>query len=158
MIFARSAARNYWPNSGRHLRGTRFDWRSFLLRNYSKMKEDAVKQLSKNRGKNSVSEEINKQQVNVLTCIEKWATEAPVIMVAYNLFCDLVHPNIGSNFLVASVEAGKIYFTKHKGEMLGHQIFEESFPVLVSITHKQIGGLLATLTERIWLKDGPSGE
>jgi hypothetical protein len=115
------------------------------------MKEDAVKQLSKKKEKNSVSEDITKQQVNVLTCIEKWAADAPVVLIAYNLFCDLVHPNIGSNFLVASVKNEEIYFTKYKGDMLGHHIFEESFPVLVSLTHKQIGGLLVELTERVGL-------
>ena len=138
-----------------YLRGTRFDWDAFLFRNYSKLKQDAVRQLTKRKSKGQqgrwqVSEEITRQQVNVITCIEKWAEETPEILIAYNLFCDLVHPNMGSNFLVASIGSGKLYFTKNKGQMVGNQVFEQSFPILVSATHKPFGQLLTTLMATCW--------
>ena len=55
---------------------------------------------------------------------------------SYNMFCDLVHPNIGSNFLVASINNGTVCFSQKKGDMVGHFIFEESFPLLVSVVIK----------------------
>jgi hypothetical protein len=142
----------------RHLRGTRFDWDSFLFKNYSKLKEDTVKQLSekkdKNRsGRSAGAEETVVQQVNVLTCLEKWAAETPEVLIAYNLFCDLVHPNIGSNLLVASVDSGTIYFTKHKGQLVGHQIFEQSFPILLSVALKPFGQHLSVLMASCWHDD-----
>ncbi|MCL0041274.1 hypothetical protein M1N08_00795 [Dehalococcoidia bacterium] len=141
-----------------HLRGTRFDWEAFLFRNYSKLKQDTVRQLTKRKskgqqGRSQVSEENTRQQVNVITCIEKWAEETPEILIAYNLFCDLVHPNMGSNFLVASMGSGKLYFSKHKGGMIGHRIFEQSFPILVSATHKPFGQFLTMLMATIWHDD-----
>jgi hypothetical protein len=54
--------------------------------------------------------------VNVLTCVEKWAKETPAVLIAYNLFCELVHPNIGSSFLVCSSDSDRLHFGKHKGE------------------------------------------
>jgi hypothetical protein len=88
----------------RHLRGGRFDWDSFFFKRYSQLKEDAVKQLKSKKEKTKhISEGIIQEQVNVLTCIEKWAEQTPEILIAYNLFCDLVHPNIGSSYLVASI-------------------------------------------------------
>ncbi len=122
----------------RHLRAARFDWESFLFKRYSKLKQDAIQQMRDKRDKKSnvISEAITAQQVNVLTCIEKWAEQTPEILIAYSLFSDLVHPNIGSNFLVASTTPGKLYFTKKKGESVGHHIFEQSFPIFVSVTQK----------------------
>lgn len=138
----------------RHLRGTRFDWESFLFKNYSKLKEDTVKQLSEKKDKSrpgrTPTEEATVPQVNVLTCLEKWAAETPEVLIAYNLFCDLVHPNIGSNFLVASVTSETLYFTKHKGQLVGHQIFEQSFPILLSVALKPFGQLLTALMATCW--------
>jgi hypothetical protein len=139
----------------RHLRGSRFDWESFFFGRYAKMKEDAVSQLKakgdkSQRKRAEISAAITAQQVNVLTCIEKWAVEMPEILIAYDLFCDLVHPNIGSNFLVSSVGSGKLYFSKHKGDTVGQHIFEQSFPILVSATQKPFGQYLAALMGTCW--------
>ncbi len=141
----------------RHLRGTRFDWDAFLFQNYTKLKADVVSQLASKKDKARPDAQADRDaiqpQVNVMTCIEKWGTETPEVVVAYNLFCDLVHPNVGSNFLVASVEDGKIYFTKDKGRMVGHDIFEQSFPILVSVTMKPFGTYLSVLMATCWQED-----
>lgn len=137
-----------------HLRGSRFDWESFLLKNYSKMKEDAVRQLDdkKARRKHIIDGIINKQ-FNVTTCIEKWAEQTPEVLIAYNLFCDLVHPNIGSSFLVASTSNSGLYFSRFKGVLVGKGIFEQSFPILLSVTHKPFGDFLLHLMGTIWQED-----
>jgi len=138
----------------RHLRGSRFDWESFLLKNYSKLKEDAVKQLDNKKAKQKhITDGIIYEQVNVLTCIERWAEQTPEVLIAYNLFCDLVHPNIGSSFLVASTSNSELYFSRFKGVLVGKSIFEQSFPILLSITHKPFGDFLLHLMGTIWQED-----
>ena len=100
-----------------------------------------------------MAEGIAAEQVNVLTCIEKWAEETPEVLIAYNLFCDLVHPNIGSSFLVASINDKDLYFTPSKGKSVGADIFEQSFPILVSVTQKPFGEYLLMLMGTIWQED-----
>jgi hypothetical protein len=138
----------------RHLRGSRFDWESFLFKRYSKLKDDAVQHLKDVKEKRkSIVDGVIQEQVNVLTCIQKWAGEAPEVLIAYNLFCDLVHPNIGSSFLVASVSSEGLYFSRFKGELVGKSIFEQSFPILLAVTHKPFGEQLTMLMATIWQDD-----
>jgi hypothetical protein len=106
----------------------------------------------KDKQKN-IAKGILAEQVNVLTCIEKWAKEEPGVLIAYNLFCDLVHPNIGSSFLVASTNDEGLYFSPSKGESVGSDIFEQSLPLLLSVTHKQFGDYLLLLIGTIWQED-----
>ena len=121
----------------RHLRGGRFDWDSFFFQRYEHLKNEAVKELeSKKKKRAYVSQGIIAKQVNVLTCIEKWAEVTPEVLIAYNLFCDLVHPNIGSSFLVASINENEVYFAPMKGRSVGRDIFEQSLPILMSVTFK----------------------
>lgn len=149
----------------RHLRGTRFDWESFLFRNYAKLKQDVVAQLEEKRKKRTwappvAQESVIAQQRNVLTCVEKWAQETPEVLIAYNLFCDLVHPNIGSNFLVASTSPEGLFFSRFRGEPVGRAIFAQSLPILLSVSHRPLADLLVMLMGTIWddaeLEGGPT--
>jgi len=140
----------------RHLRGTRFDWESFLFGNYSKLKEDVIAQLdSKRKGKTSpvAQESIIRPQISILTCVERWATDVPDVLIVYNLFCDLVHPNIGSAFLVASTSPEGLFFSRFRGEPVGRQIFEQSLPILLSTSHGPFGSLLTMLMGTMWQDD-----
>ena len=142
----------------RHLRGSRFDWESFVSRRFSKMKEHVVGQLQARSGKGQqkraeLTHGITAQQVNVFTCVEKWAEESSAVLIAYNLFCEMVHPNIGSNFLVCSADSGKLYFTKHRGEAMGRCIFEQTFPILLSVTQKPFSEFLPLLLATCWQED-----
>ena len=139
-----------------HLRGTRFDWESYLFRNYAKLKSEVMEHLkAKRKGKAhaEAAKLIINSQINVLTCIEHWANEVPEVLIAYNLFCDLVHPNIGSTLLVASVSEGQLYFSRLRGESVGRQILEQSLPLLASTTHREFGPLLRMLMGTIWNED-----
>jgi hypothetical protein len=122
----------------RHLRGTRFNWGDFFDGNFAKMTEDAIRQLRDKKDKNKPkSDALLADQVNVITCIEKWAHETPQALVAYNLFCDLVHPSFGSTTLVASrTEDGAIYYSRFRGTPIGREIFEQSFPILLPLSYK----------------------
>lgn len=140
----------------RHLRGSRFDWQSFLLRNYRKLREDAVADLAakqKGGAKPASSGGGLQPQVNVQTCMEKWGKELPEVLIAYNLFCDLVHPNIGSTFLVASTSEDGLYFSRFRGSPVGRPIFEKSVALLISVTHKPMGDLLTFLMGTIWTEE-----
>ncbi len=138
----------------RHLRGSRFDWDSFFFKRYQQLKDDAVKQLANRKAKQKhIAQAITAEQVNVLTCIERWAETTPEVLIAYNLFCDLVHPNIGSSFLVASTNDKGLYFTPSKGASVGADIFLQSFPILVSVTHKPFSQYLFMLIGTIWADD-----
>jgi hypothetical protein len=93
------------------------------------------------------------EQINVQTCIDKWAEDTPEVSIAYGLFCDLVHPNIGSAFLIASEAGGQLFFSRSKGTLVATRIFEQSFPILVSLTMKQFSDSLVRLMATIWQED-----
>lgn len=135
-----------------HLRGSRFDWDDFLFQNYAKLRQQVVDNLREKRKKGtpSAQETIIAPQVNVLTCVESWAMETPEVLIVYNLFCDLVHPNIGSTMLVASSSNDRLYFSKFRGEPLGRAIVEQSLPMLLSLTQKPLGDLLPLLASTVW--------
>lgn len=102
----------------RHLRGGRFDWQAFISGRYGEMVEEARRELVHKKGsknKKYLPPNLMNEQRNVYTCIEKWATEEPGALLTYNLFCELVPPNAGSNFLVASTEGGKMHFGSGRG-------------------------------------------
>lgn len=138
----------------RHLRGGKFDWQSFLLKNYTKLRDDAIAKLKKGAQKvEQPTDSAFPTQVRIGKCVESWAQETPEVVIAYNLFCDLVHPNIGSTFLIASTSKDGLYFSRFRGEPVGRSIFEQSFPLLVSLTHKPFGKYLTVLMGTIWQDD-----
>lgn len=140
----------------RHLKGSRFNWEAYLLKQYEQLLDETVKQFKNKKDKQkAISDGIKQEQVNVLTCIEKWADETPEVLVAYNLFCDLVHPNMGSTFLVASTTHGELHFSMNKGQNVGAGIYEQSFPLLVTLTMKPFGDYLMMLIATIF-EDLPS--
>jgi hypothetical protein len=137
-----------------HLRGSRFDWDSFLSADFAKLREDVRTSLSKKSGASPQSSDLP-TQVNVLTCMQKWAQDDPDVMVAYGLFCDLVHPNIGSNMLVASIDSDNhlLYFAKHRGLPVGRVLYERTFPLLVAISQKEFAKQFAALLYTVWQDD-----
>lgn len=139
-----------------HLRGGKFDWESFLFQRYSKLKHDAAAGLrSQGKGKKPKASTSDgpPQQVRIGLCVDSWGRESPAVRVAYDLFCDLVHPNIGSTFLVASTSSDALYFSRFRGDPVGRAILEQSLPVLLSITHKPFGRYLAVLMRTAWQDD-----
>jgi hypothetical protein len=137
-----------------HFRGTRFDWESFLFRHYVQLKQDTIQKLKDKKAKiKSASQTPVPEQINVHTCIDKWAEETPEAAIAYNLFCDLVHPNIGSTFLVASIANGQLFFSRSRGEPVATQIFQQRFPILVPLTYNVFADCLFMLMATIWPDD-----
>ncbi len=104
----------------RHLTGRRFDWNSFLA--------DYFDELARPQ-KGTVLKE---PQVNVLTCLQKWIKEDSAIAGLYELFCDLVHPNLGSTLLISRlVERHHIGVGGSLGQPVGLEIFNRTFEQLI---------------------------
>lgn len=116
----------------KHIRGHRFDWDTYFKGDFEKLtKEYKI--------------EDYKSQVNVKTCLDKWVEEQPEIKVLYDLFCDLVHPNIGSTFLVMKGGNGSIIFGGNEGHSIGIDVFYHTFVGLAATIKKfseYINGLL----------------
>jgi len=139
-----------------HLRGTRFDWEGFISKDFQKMANDVIQKITDKNKNTKIKESVNRiqnAQVNVLTCIERWASEAPVVMILYELLCEMVHPNLGSTFLVASIGDGKLRFGQRVGTPAGHKLFETTIGWLLPIGYKEFSKFIIALTLTKYQKD-----
>jgi len=80
----------------KHSTGGRFDWVKFWYAPRTEMVE-SVLDVSRQRGS---AIQLNQAQVNVVTTVDKWAKKDPAVRLAYDFFCELVHPNLGSSFMI----------------------------------------------------------
>jgi hypothetical protein len=127
----------------RFLRGSRFDWNAFLTGDFDQLTKDISEELSM------------KRQVNILTCMQKWARETPSVTVLYNLFCDLVHPNIGSTLLVMKTWRGQAGFGGEDGQKVGQDIMIRTLAGLIGLFNDVQKYLNAMLILRMPIEDGP---
>jgi hypothetical protein len=70
----------------RFLKGNRFSWDAFIEGRFTEL--------------TTTPDQPDQAQVNSTTCLQKWFKESSKLEPLYDLFCDLVHPNLGSNLLV----------------------------------------------------------
>lgn len=102
------------------LRGSRFNWEAFLTGKFDELLDE--------------KKDITMQtQINVLTCLQKWEKETPQIMVLYKLFCDLVHPNVGSTLLIMKKWTEGVGFGGQDGEPVGEDVFIWTLAGLVAL-------------------------
>jgi hypothetical protein len=99
----------------RQLRGGRFEWNHFFSGNFEKLIED---------------ERWPIKQERIGKCIEHWAKEKPDVKIYYDLFCDLVHPNLGSNLLIIKIYPDGGGFGGNGGLSNGLDIFIKTFKVI----------------------------
>ncbi|WP_171037638.1 hypothetical protein [Pseudoalteromonas sp. S3776] len=85
--------------------------------------------MTKNKSTNDLS------QVNILTCIQKWSKDKGSVEILYDLFCDLVHPNIGSSMLVMQTWDDGIGFGG-KGKKFGHDILVKTIAGIILLFNK----------------------
>lgn len=83
-------------------RGSRFSWDAFI--------EGRFKDLSK------IPDQEHLSQTNIKTCLTHWQKDSPNLESLYDLLCDLVHPNLGSNFLVLKTLKGELVAGGNEGE------------------------------------------
>ncbi|WP_107668461.1 hypothetical protein [Cyanothece sp. BG0011] len=105
----------------KHIIGNRFDWGDFLVDYFDELDNLKPGNILKN------------SQVNVLTCLQKWMQEDQSIHDLYSLFCDLVHPNLGSTLLISNVVNNQICIGGHSGEAIALEIVNRTFKQLLSI-------------------------
>lgn len=134
----------------RHLRGTGFDWQSFMYGRYAKLSEDAQRRRGHKKSLGKTEYGAMPGQIRIGRCIDSWSKETSSVGVAYDLFCDMVHPNAGSSFLVASVNSDGLHFTKSRGERVGSAIVDRSLLLLLSVTQKPFGNYLTMLMGTVW--------
>jgi hypothetical protein len=125
-----------------HLRGTRFDWLEFfesgfrpLNERYSEWLREKKKDKSAKKWKPNQAPPV--EQVNVATCLEKWADAEPGVGVLYDLLCDMVHPNIGSAMSITVPEEAGIRFKVRDPASEGVKLFQYSFPAFMSLTGQE---------------------
>jgi hypothetical protein len=114
----------------KHLRGGQFEWNLFHDGNFEKLIE---------------REKWPIKQVRVGDCIKEWSKEFSMVGIYYDLFCDLVHPNLGSNLLLARVWSGGGGYGGARGYFHGFDIFQETFKMLSDISKEfahQVDNLL----------------
>jgi len=102
------------------LRGSRFDWEAFLAGRFDELFDE--KKVATGH-----------TQVNVVTCVQKWANETSSVLVLYDLFCDLVHPNIGSTLLIMKKWTEGVGFGGQNGEAFGENIVIRTLAGLVAL-------------------------
>ena len=138
----------------RHLRGTGFDWSSFMFRRYSQLRENARKRRGHKTSDRRTVSGAMPEYMPIRRCIDSWSKEDAIFGVSYDLFCDMVHPCAGSSFLVASTGTDGLYFSKFKGDRVGAQIVEQSLPILITTTMRPFGDYLEMLIGTVVLEDG----
>lgn len=120
--------RDLFNEIDRNLRGSRFDWTGFSKGHMSNTEFQVAE---------------GARQVNVNTCIQNWVKQEPNIQVLYDMFCDLVHPNIGSTFLVMRLWDGPSlgFSSASTGDAVGWQVFVQTFPGLIPVLREVMTGL-----------------
>jgi hypothetical protein len=103
----------------RYLRGQRFDWSNLA----AQLRAQGL----------AVPPQPQVSQINILTCFERWARHEPAVERLYALFCDLVHPNLGSNLLVLGVRDGQLVVGADDAEPLGGLIVASTLPALTAV-------------------------
>lgn len=124
------------------LYGTRFDWSSWLGQDRTGLESAYLQSIiDKKNKKNNLADQKN-ISVNVLACVEKISRENPKFGVYYEMFCDLVHPNLGSNIFLASVSPNKgITLDATADIQLSVKLIEETFSDLFRLTYGWVNEL-----------------
>jgi hypothetical protein len=126
----------------RFLFGARFDWSQWLSQDFEGLDKAYLQSMQDKRNKKPPKPTSPVVPVNVLTCVEKLAAERARFGVYYDMFCDMVHPNFGSNILLAAISpAGNVAIDKSQELQLGRKLIEETFGELILLTYGQVNEL-----------------
>ena len=75
------------------------------------------------------------------TAINNWGKESNGIQLAYAFFCELVHPNLGSNFLVMGVGNGNLNVSGDTKKVVARSIAAEGLRFLGPILKQALSDL-----------------
>src|SRR5207253_8744668 len=96
---------------------------------------------------------LNPSQVNVITALNQWAADKPGIILAYEFFCELVHPNLGSNLLVMGAKDGHLRVGGTTPRSVGRSLCIEGIQFLAGAGRETVGQLALLLGW--WATCGP---
>lgn len=120
----------------KHSRGGRFDWTQF----WSSPRQDmAMTLVAARRAKKGVGDPNplpNPSQVNIQTAIDAWAADQPEIILFYDFFCELVHPNLGSNFMIMGSKDGYLQLCGNTVKGVGRSLAVEGIKFLAPTVHE----------------------
>lgn len=101
-----------------HLRGGRFNWQAYIDHDFRALFDRKRTPL---------------KQIGVGECISEWEKDYPSITVLYDLFCDFVHPNLGSTLLVVRVWPEGTGIGGNRGRLAGIELFSPTFVGIASV-------------------------
>lgn len=113
----------------RLVRGNRFTWQAFVSNKFNEL--------------SGVPDYPEMAQVNVQTCLANWYKESPQIKGLYDLLCDLVHPNLGSNLTVIRSYDDKLATCGELGEDINGFVVSPTLAGLVGAYRVAQESLLA---------------
>lgn len=108
-----------------HMRGSRFHWEKFFTSDKKTFVQDLIEK-AKAKDKNTEFTEA----LPMPRILDSWASDMPELRLFYDFFCDLVHPNVGSNLLLMGVENGQIEIGGDSNKAVGKKICAESVMLL----------------------------
>jgi hypothetical protein len=114
-----------------HARGGRFNWVDFYSSNRKDMAERLV--AARKSKKDAPVEMSNPTQTSVLTAIDSWAKAESWIMLSYDFFCELVHPNLGSALLMMGAEGGALHVGGGTAKSVGQSLCVEGIKLLAPV-------------------------
>lgn len=136
-IFSHEQQKTMLDIIDQHARGGRFNWNEFYFGNKSSFAKHLV-EMRKKKGKQfsaeakNILEKVNPEQVNVLTAIDNWAKEEPGVLLTYEYFCELVHPNLGSSFLVMGSNENRLVVGRASTKNVGKDLCAQGLPMIAS--------------------------
>jgi hypothetical protein len=78
----------------------------------------------------------NPSQINAKSTIDAWASDEPGIALIYDFFCEIVHPNIGSNFLVMGADDEILYAAGSREKTIGRSLAAEGIQLLAPVVRE----------------------
>lgn len=113
-------------------RGGRFNWIEFRFGDRAEFAKRLVANRKKRAGSDDMYAKTNPESINVQTAIDQWSKESLGIALAYDYFCELVHPNLGSNFLVMGVANGHLTIGGASNKEIADGLCDEGILLLAS--------------------------
>jgi hypothetical protein len=117
----------------KHSRGGRFDWEKFWTSPRKDLAASLVEALRQKQKKAAPQPTLYPSQVSAQTAIENWAKEQPEIVLFYDFFCETVHPNLGSNFMVMGFKDANLQLCGKTVKGIGRSISIEGIQFLTPV-------------------------
>lgn len=118
-----------------HSRGGRFDWAQYwTLGRKGMVNHISTSAREKKPAQNPPGS--NPSQINAKTMIAAWVSDEPTIALIYGFFCEVVHPNLGSNFLVMGADSGSLYVDASRERTIGRSLALEGIELVTPVVRE----------------------